>query len=287
MYGYVYEITCKVNGKKYIGQHKSKELDNSYLGSGTVQLRALKKYGKDAFEIKILQTCENASELNAAEQFYISKNNAVQSDEFYNLVNYGKQCEFSAETRLKMSIAAKKRSSLPEFKHRMSQLHSGKIIPQDVIQRRIQSLKTTYQLRGNALKGRKLSRETIDKMIKSRQGYKHSLDTKAKISESLKTAFATRDQFGENNPFYGKHHSDETRQHLSAAIKGRIHVNNGIVNKQVQPEELQNYLNKGFIIGRMKYNIKRIWIHKDSQSKLVSETDAKIFLESGWKRGRK
>ena len=287
LYGYVYETTCKVNGKKYIGQHKSRKIDENYLGSGTVQRRAVKKYGKDNFTIKILQVCNNALELNAAEQLHIAENNAVQSSEFYNLINYGTQCQFSAETRSKMSEAAKRRSSLPEFKQRMSKLHSGKTIPQDVILKRTETLKRTYELNGHPLKGRKLPAETVQRMIESRKGYTHSVETREKISQSLKAAFANRDQSGENNPFYGKHHSEQTRSHLSKSIKGRVHVNNGIINKQVRQSELQSYLDNGFTLGRMKSAVKRVWIHKDRASKLIAESDVNTFLQSGWVIGRK
>lgn len=151
MYGYVYEVTCKVNGKKYIGQHKG-NFDPKYLGSGTIQQRAIKKFGKSNFEVKLLVECDTMESLNAAEQYYININNAIESDEFYNLINYGQYCQFSAETRRKMSQAAKLRSNTPEFKSYMSKLHSGKKIPDEVIRKRTITLQRNIALNGSPKK---------------------------------------------------------------------------------------------------------------------------------------
>ena len=42
MYGYIYITTNLINNKIYIGQHKSKNYDKKYLGSGLLLKRAQK-----------------------------------------------------------------------------------------------------------------------------------------------------------------------------------------------------------------------------------------------------
>ena len=84
MYGYIYETTNLVNGKKYIGQHASKTFDVTYHGSGLVFIKALKKYGKDNFKTRILEECSTESELNEKEIYYIDKFNAVADSNYYN-----------------------------------------------------------------------------------------------------------------------------------------------------------------------------------------------------------
>lgn len=49
MYGYVYKTTNLINGRIYIGQHKSNGLDEQYIGSGKILGIALKKYGRRNF----------------------------------------------------------------------------------------------------------------------------------------------------------------------------------------------------------------------------------------------
>ena len=75
-------------------------------------------------------------------------------------------------------------------------------------------------------------------------GKKHSEETRKKMSEHH------ADVSGENNPFYGKKHSEETRKKMSDAIKGMHFYNNGIV--QIRSFECPI----GFTKGRLKKNKK-------------------------------
>ena len=73
---FIYMTTNLINGKRYIGKHFGYEND-SYLGSGTLIQKAIKKYGKDNFERKILCFSKDNQENNLNEQLYIKKFNAV------------------------------------------------------------------------------------------------------------------------------------------------------------------------------------------------------------------
>ena len=73
MYGYIYETTNLVNGKKYVGQKKSKVfLKEEYLGSGKLILLAIKKYGKENFSIKLIEECNTREELDEREIYWIA-----------------------------------------------------------------------------------------------------------------------------------------------------------------------------------------------------------------------
>lgn len=55
MFGYIYETTNLINGKKYIGKHISSIFDVNYLGSGTHLKNVINKYGKENFEVRLIE----------------------------------------------------------------------------------------------------------------------------------------------------------------------------------------------------------------------------------------
>lgn len=55
---------------------------------------------------------------------------------------------------------------------------------------------------------------------------------------------------GENNPFYGKTHTEEVCKMLSENQKGRIVITNGIIEKRIHPEQLENYNLDEWRLGR-------------------------------------
>ena len=85
---YVYLTTNLVNNKKYIGQHYG-EVTDSYIGSGSILKKAIEKYGKNNFKKEILEICEDYNSLNIAEKKWITKYNAVESEDFYNIAPGG------------------------------------------------------------------------------------------------------------------------------------------------------------------------------------------------------
>ena len=89
MYGYIYLTTNLINNKQYIGKHKSDIFDPTYKGSGKYLKLAFQKHGKDNFKVELLEECNDLTELNEKEIYWISKYNAVNSKQFYNVSKGG------------------------------------------------------------------------------------------------------------------------------------------------------------------------------------------------------
>lgn len=88
---YIYLTTNLITGKKYIGQRSCHcEIGkDTYLGSGEILKKAIKKYGKKHFEKQILEICFSKDELNLKEMQWIEFFDAVNSPDFYNITSGG------------------------------------------------------------------------------------------------------------------------------------------------------------------------------------------------------
>lgn len=166
MYGYIYKTTNLVNGKIYIGQHKSQVFDSEYHGSGKLIRRAFEKYGIENFKTELLKWCETRSDINKYEKIYIHIYHSDDLTVGYNISKGG---------------------------------DGG--------------------------------------------------DTFSGLTDAEK---------------------ESKRQKMSRAMIGRIIINNGEIEKYVKPEELQLYLDVGFIGG---------YLHTPERDRIRSESKKRFYRE--------
>ena len=85
MFYTIYKTTNNINGKIYIGSHKTKNLDDNYLGSGKYLLRAIEKHGVENFTKEILFVFDNPEDIHIALATQVGLN--IYS--FYDMVSEG------------------------------------------------------------------------------------------------------------------------------------------------------------------------------------------------------
>jgi hypothetical protein len=69
----VYRVTNIVNGKTYIGCHRTKNIDDRYFGSGYLILKAIRKYRKYNFTKEVLFVYDSPDDMYEKEIELIAK----------------------------------------------------------------------------------------------------------------------------------------------------------------------------------------------------------------------
>ncbi|MCP3660520.1 MAG: GIY-YIG nuclease family protein [Bacteroidetes bacterium] len=174
----VYLIENLINGKKYVGMDSKN--NPKYLGSGTLIVKAIKKYGRENFKKHILEECSSIEELELRESWWIESLNALKCKDFYNLednrkrgvnpfanktakeMNEIKAKIFTPERNKKISIANQKPKP-KGFGDKVRKIHLGRVRSDESKEKQSKTLKG----RISPNKGGKWSEESKNKFGKS------------------------------------------------------------------------------------------------------------------------
>ena len=223
MYYFIYKTTNKINGKYYIGMHKTDDLEDGYLGSGTYFRRALEKYGKENFEREILEYCNSDEEMHNAEARYITED-VVNDKSSYNLKLGGlggwdyanKNLTDVKRKRISKlgAIAFKEKLKDPEYYEKWHQMMVKVNASQSKRNKASESLKEHWKLHGGAWTGKH-----------------HKESTKRKIGEAI-----SKTSKGSGNSQYGT-----------------CWISNTLIKKsiKIKKEFLFNYISEGWIKKRI------------------------------------
>ena len=84
----IYKTTNLINDKIYIGQHRTNDINDNYLGSGTYLLNAIDNYGKENFKKEVLFDFDNFSDMNEMETRIVTQD-FIKSKSNYNQIPGG------------------------------------------------------------------------------------------------------------------------------------------------------------------------------------------------------
>lgn len=248
----VYLITNKINGKRYVGQtkyaveyrFKKHKQDALVAKRGYALHAAIRKYGIENFEIKVLSRCDTLEQANHREAYYIKLLN-VLAPSGYNLRPGGDVSPHSEESKNKMS---KSRMGIKNhnFGKHFTAEHRGKIAESN---------------KGRGL-GRKLSLETREKQSKSQTGKIKAKEHLEKISKSLTGVPQTKERKENIRLAFWKSSSSQSRidglieEGLKTAKSILCHQNGKTyrsLHEAAKELGLQRQHIKGVIEGRSKF----------------------------------
>lgn len=84
MFYYLYKITNLINGKIYIGAHKTKNMNDGYMGSGKIIRQAIEKYGLSNFEKEIIEIFDDFESMMKRESELVDEE-FLSCDQVYNI----------------------------------------------------------------------------------------------------------------------------------------------------------------------------------------------------------
>lgn len=186
----VYKIINTLNNRYYIGVHKTTNPNDSYYGSGLVIKEAIKKHGKENFIKEILFTFENK------EDAYNKEKELVNSETLKDPLIYNVQV--------------------------------GGVPTIDWTKDRKEIFSKNMSGKNHPLFGKHHTEDTKKKISESGKGRKHSKETLDKI-------VATRLQNKKPNPKKGKPLTEEDKLKKSIAAKNRIKIECPHCHKSTDP----------------------------------------------------
>lgn len=189
MYYIIYRTTNLINGKVYVGKHKTDDLDDGYLGSGKLLWAAVAKYGKENFKTEILFELSSEEEMDAKEAELVTEE-FVSRDDNYNLCVGGQggwsyvNANLSEEERTRISTDASRARLIrlsPEQRH---------LIAKNANDAHVKKYGSAFGGVTDGFKGKKHTPESREKIAAASrgrfQGRIVSEETKQKIRQTLK-----------------------------------------------------------------------------------------------------
>lgn len=244
------------NNKLYIGisdniKNRWRKNGNGY-NTQLLMYRAIQKYGWN--NIKHIVLLENLTKEEACEceKYLIAKYKTNQANYGYNVCIGGEVGPLgiakSNETREKLRQANLGRHHTAETIEKIKKNHAHYNKGRKISEEQKQKISKANKGKTAWNKGKKLSKEYREKLSKAHlgkspgnKGVPCSEETKRKLSIANK---------GKSSWCKGLHLSETTKTKISQSLKNRIWVNNGTHRTLVNADEVQAYLDQGYVLGR-------------------------------------
>ena len=183
----LYKITNILSGTFYIGVHKTKNLEDGYMGSGKLIKRAIKKYGVKMFKKEILEYFKNEQDMLKKEAEVLTFKFILDND-VYNIMPGG-----GMGSKDKNGLTFKGKNHTLESKQKISQKNLGK--------KHSDETKKKMSENNFARRNPEKQREHAIKAAKLRKNIKGAIlseETKEKIKQSILKIVKAEDYVSQN-----------------------------------------------------------------------------------------
>lgn len=255
---YFYRIDNIINGKFYYGIRTCHCLpgQDSYMGSGTYLFRSMAKHGIENFKKTILKILPTRQDISDLERWIVTEelikdpmcyNQRVGGDDQDSF--YGKVACIDTLTNRNVSISRSEYyNNLDRYKN--FNALKGRIVVYDMTSQSNE---------------KPICVVSIEDYYNNKDKYKYILSDKGRANfKNLLTGEIIRMSISDprltSGEFVGiwagKHHSEETKNKMSMARKGKggskgqKWVTNGYTTVRIKEDQLQSYLNNGYRLGR-------------------------------------
>lgn len=194
----IYKTVNQVNGKFYVG--KDAKNDPTYLGSGVLINRAIRKYGRKNFVKYVIESCENTEQLDERETFWIKELNATDRRIGYNIAeggtggdtSFGMSHSQKSEMLDRRSTSLKKTFCSAEYRARRAE------ISREIWSRPGHAEKIRAKMVGRKIMWAEKIQKSNKMWADTHSRRTHSVETRKKISESSKRTYVVVDEALEN-----------------------------------------------------------------------------------------
>ena len=192
----IYKITNLINNKVYIGLTKVSITNRWYDHLRHCRNKvnkplynSINKYGVDKFTIKIIDSCDDGSQLEQLEIKYIAEYKSTDRQFGYNLTHGGESCfNMSDEVKQRASERMTGTTMSQESIDKMKQTLASRT-PEEVkakIEKELATKRKNGTMSSWGCKTKEAQQKTLDALVKANTGAKRSDESRKRMSESAK-----------------------------------------------------------------------------------------------------
>ena len=277
----VYKIINNLNGKFYVGVHKTKKLQDSYFGSGIAIKNAIKKYGKQNFIKEILFIYDNEEEAYEKEKEIVNEDFVKRKDTYNKTLGgvggfYHIPPKFGDDSPMRNPIIVEKaRINLKETKRKNVEFFR-KISIENLSKAKNSHTKEANEKRSKKMKAKnnKMSDEHKMKISDGARKYFDCPEKKEEFRESLRKSYTeerlkfwSERLLGEKNPNFCGYYTTPKGTYSSLILCSK-----------------DNNINCSTLMNRCKYhNMKIVTKFNINRSKDLNIQEHSHYIGRSWK----